>query len=169
MQNKAVMTAAGATFFDAALSVFKKDFMKRFIALFAIASVCMLYVACEKEKLQKVCTLELPSITDKTSKKEDEAALNEMLKAVKETAQINTCTSPTVFSIIPIGSKACGGPVEFIPYNRGIDTNCFYQLVNFYGEQMQKYNTKHGIISDCSVPQMPKGVKCENNKPVITY
>ncbi|MBX9782679.1 MAG: hypothetical protein K2X48_05210 [Chitinophagaceae bacterium] len=143
--------------------------MKRFFALFAIASVSMFHVACKKEKIQKLCEYELTAITDKSSEKEDEAALAEMLKAVKETARINTCASPTDFSIIPIGSKACGGPVEFIPYNRGIDTNCFYKLVNFYGEQMQKYNTKHGAISDCSVPQMPKGVKCENNKPVLTY
>jgi hypothetical protein len=147
----------------------KMVYMKQFIALCLITAVSMLHVACEKEELQKVCTLEFSSITDKTSKKEDEAALAQMLKAVKETAQINSCNTPTDFSIIPIGSKPCGGPMEFIPYNLRIDTNCFYRLVNFYGEQMQKYNTKHGIGSDCSVPQMPKGVKCENNKPVLTY
>lgn len=160
---------AGATFFDAALSGYKIDFMKRLIALMTIVTVSILNVACKKEELQKVCTLELPSISNKTSKEEDNATLGEILKTVMETAQINSCISSADFNIIPIGSKACGGPVGFIPYNRGIDTNCFYQLVNFYGEQMQKFNTKHGIASDCSVPQMPKGVKCENNKPVLFY
>jgi hypothetical protein len=143
--------------------------MKKAILLLFLICNSIVITSCKKEALQKVCTLELPSITDKTSKKEDDAALSEILKTVKETAQINSCTSPTDFSIIAIGSKACGGPVEFMPYNRGIDTNCFYQLVNYYGEQMQKYNTKHSIISDCSLPQMPKGVKCENNKPVLSY
>jgi hypothetical protein len=147
----------------------KNETMNKAILLLFLICNSIVITSCKKEELQKVCSLELPTVTDKASKKEDEAALAEILKAVKETAQINSCNTPTDFSIIPIGSKACGGPMEFIPYNLRIDTNCFFQLVNFYGEQMQKYNTKHGIASDCSVPQMPKGVKCENNKPVLTY
>jgi hypothetical protein len=145
------------------------DTMKKNNFFILLIGITILIASCSKEKLQNVCSLELPLITDKSSKKEDDAALQEALIAVKERAQINSCNSPTDFSIIPIGSKACGGPIEFIPYNRAIDTSCFFQLVNFYGEQMQKYNTKHGVISDCSVIQMPKGIRCENGKPVLFY
>ena len=147
----------------------KKNTMKKGIFLFILLSYSLFFTSCEKEETNDPCVPSNLAIANNSSKQMDEATLDQLLAMINERAQNNTCVASDAWSIIAIGTKACGGPLSYIPYNSKIDSTCFFGIVNYYAEQMSLFNKKHNIISDCSVVPMPKGVKCENGKPVVFY
>ncbi len=143
--------------------------MKKLNITAALLSCLWLFAACEKETTKTdSCTPDL-CITNRSTLQEDNIILQQLITAINEYAGASTCSSSDQWGITPIGIKACGGPAGYIAYNKNIDVNCFLEKVNHYTKQSNKYNRKHGIFSDCSLPTEPKAVKCENGKPVFVY
>lgn len=67
-----------------------------------------------------------------------------------------------------LGSKACGGPQEYIPYPHAADkSEEILDLIKAYTEAEAAYNKKHNIISDCMAILEPTGVRCKDGKPEI--
>jgi len=106
--------------------------------------------------------------TTESSQETEEIKLEKLMAEIKELSD-SRCENESDWRIRPIGSKPCGGPTGFIPYSSKIDTIAFIKKVNKYTADQNTYNKKWGMSSDCSIPQRPKKIVCENNKPKPVY
>lgn len=134
------------------------------LSTFLIGSV----MSCSSESVNTDCT-PTSSITDKATKVEDTAVLSQLFKEIEDLSKSKTCDTAGQWLFSPIGEKACGGPSGYIAYSSLIDVTCFLKKVAYYTAQTKKYNTKHNIMSDCSIIASPKSVSCQNGKPVLVY
>lgn len=76
------------------------------------------------------------------------------------------CNNSAEWKITPMGSKACGGPTRYIAYHQSVESR-FVDLVAQYTKLQAEYNRKNNIVSDCALVAEPKGIVCENGKPVF--
>lgn len=125
-------------------------------------------MSCTSENISTDCT-PTSAITDKASKDEDNVILTQLFKEIESLSKSKTCDNAGQWLFTPIGEKACGGPSGYIAYSSQIDVACFLKKVQHYTAQTKKYNTKHGIMSDCSIISSPKSVSCESGKPILVY
>ena len=88
---------------------------------------------------------------------------------IESLASSETCTDSSNWTFTGYGSKACGGVVGYIAYPKSIDTNYFQELLRRYATAQLAYNEKWGIISDCSLPDVPLRVECQNGEPALIY
>lgn len=95
----------------------------------------------------------------------------EDLKKLKATiiGQVDTaiCEDPSEWDFTALGSKACGGPQEYIAFPHSIDTVLFLGLVAEYTAAEQRFNEKYGVVSDCMAVLSPSGIECDDGKPVL--
>ena len=106
---------------------------------------------------------------DGSSQELDALKLDQLYSEIEKIANSVTCTNSTEWTFTSYGSKACGGPVGYIAYSKNIDTVLFLKKIEALRIAQQKYNEKWGIMSDCSIPQEPSGVACENGIAVLQY
>lgn len=66
-----------------------------------------------------------------------------------------------------LGSKACGGPQEYLAYPKELDQEGVDKLIQEYTEKEEEYNKKFGIVSDCKAIPKPTGITCEKGKPKL--
>jgi hypothetical protein len=125
--------------------------MKKLFFAPLLLSIVLILISCNKDQ-------------DKDLKK-----LDEIYSEIKALADSQACENPDNWSFTAYGAKACGGPVGFIAYSLNIDEAYFLALVAEYTEKQEAYNLKWGINSDCSTPEVPTGIVCENNLPVFVY
>jgi hypothetical protein len=125
--------------------------MKTLLYLSLLTAMMLSLISCKKDQ-------------DKELEK-----LNEMYAEIKSLAESTACTNADNWSFTAFGAKACGGPIGYIAYSDEIDVAYFLQLVANHAQKQDAYNLKWGINSDCSVPEEPTGVVCENNLPVFVY
>ncbi len=74
------------------------------------------------------------------------------------------CASDEECRILPFGSKACGGPREFIVHSSTANWNELESLVLEYNEFEHQHNISTGAISTCDMPAEPTNLRCVNNK-----
>lgn len=108
------------------------------------------------------------STKDLTQEQEIEN-LSTLLERINTLAESENCTNATEWTYVEFGSKACGGPQGYIAYSTNINTSQFLALVEEYTQEEDNYNKKWGVISDCSIPQEPSSVSCENGAAVLVY
>ena len=106
---------------------------------------------------------------DGMSRSQEAQILQQMLSEIKSLASSEDCEDATEWTFTAYGSKACGGPVGYIAYSTNIDTESFLNQVEEHRTAQKEFNEKWGIISDCSVPQEPDEVICENGETVFVY
>ncbi len=109
------------------------------------------------------------SSDDEATQAEDKEALTAQFSVIKTLADSENCIDATDWLFTPIGSKACGGPISYLAYNSNINVSDFLEKVNQYRIDMENFNEKWGIVSDCSITPQPTGVICENNLPILQY
>ncbi|MBN3582737.1 hypothetical protein JYB64_10115 [Algoriphagus aestuarii] len=95
--------------------------------------------------------------------------LDELYAKIISLSESKTCTDSSEWKFTAIGKKACGGPIGYIAYSKGINEENFLDLVDQYTKLQEEYNEKNGAISDCSLEAPPSGISCENGKPVFFY
>lgn len=97
----------------------------------------------------------------------DEKELRQLHEEILSFANSSDCTDPGQWAFTALGSKACGGPTSYIAYPKNSNSQHFLSLVERYTEAQQAFNKKYGLISDCMFIMPPKGIRCENNRPVF--
>lgn len=125
-----------------------------------------------KTKIFLLATLAFLSCSNdnKGSTQEQEAQqLSKMFVEIEALASSESCVETSEWTFTSYGSKACGGPIGYIAYSQNIDTALFLQKIEEHRIAQQAFNEKWGIISDCTVPQEPRTVVCENGKPVFEF
>ncbi len=103
------------------------------------------------------------------SQEEENEYILQLFTEIETLANSQTCTDSSEWKFTAYGSKACGGPVGYIAYADNIDTVLFLEKIEEHESAQQAYNQKWGIISDCSVPAQPSGIRCEDGEPVFEY
>jgi hypothetical protein len=126
--------------------------------LYILISFSLLLLSCNSDE-------------DKSSKEEETQNLTTTYDEIITMSMVNTtpCTNSQEWAFTPIGSKACGGPVLFIPYSLKINVSEFLKKVDKYTTAQNEYNKKWGIISTCDVPLSPSSVDCVDGKPTLIY
>lgn len=115
------------------------------------------------------CTTKDENLLKENSQEEDLKSLSILYNNIKLLANNKTCENSNHWSFTAIGNKACGGPKEYIVYSLNIDTITFLDLVQQYSEAEKHYNQKWNISSDCSLPQQPNMVICNDGVPTFKY
>lgn len=92
--------------------------------------------------------------------------IEELYNEIVALSESVPCTNSAEWKFTPMGSKACGGPTQYIAYHQSIETD-FLDLVSQYTQLQAAYNEKYNIVSDCSLLVAPRNVICEGGKPVF--
>ena len=106
---------------------------------------------------------------DEISRAQEAEILQEMFAEIESLASSEVCEDASEWTFTAYGSKACGGPIGYIAYSTNIDTESFLNQVEEHRIAQDEFNEKWGIISDCSAPQEPEDVICEDGNPVLVY
>ncbi len=94
---------------------------------------------------------------DSQDKQDDDfAKLADMKQTILIVAGSASGNDSTDCRYVGLGSKACGGPVEYLVYSIvDTDTLLLLELVENYNKFEDELNRKYGIASDCSIPSPP--------------
>ena len=96
----------------------------------------------------------------------DREKLAEMRQDILDRIDAIPCENDDDWRPQALGSKACGGPQEYIPYPEGVDESGeLLALIERYTNAEAEYNKKYSIISDCMHVTSPTGVRCVDGKP----
>jgi hypothetical protein len=98
--------------------------------------------------------------------KESEKVTVAELEAKKQEiiAYINsfTCSESLGCSFIGFGSKACGGPNEYLVFANNVDLSHLKGMVTVYNDLENLYNVQNNVISNCMYVMPPNKVGCVN-------
>ena len=128
--------------------------MKQLIYLFALG-IGFTFLGCESNA-EEIKALESRDLAT-------------LFAEIETLASSENCINAANWTFTGYGSKACGNVVGYIAYPKSIDTDYFQELLQRYANAQRAYNEKWGIISDCSIPNVPLGVACQNGKPTLIY
>ncbi|MEE1945661.1 hypothetical protein VRU48_11135 [Pedobacter sp. KR3-3] len=104
-----------------------------------------------------------------STRSQDQADLSRLRIELDKLSGQSNCDATTEWVILAIGAKSCGGPSEYIAYNKKIDVEQFLKKVAIYTNKQKAFNVKWGFGSDCSVIEPPKSVACVDGKAKLVY
>ena len=107
-----------------------------------------------------ICSSVLIAGCDEKLKPMEKTTLDEHRAAVLNLIKSVPCSGNTACSSIAFGSKACGGPQEYLAYSEALDTITLFKMVETYNAEERKYNQDWSVISDCSIAIPPDSVRC---------
>ncbi|WP_396178723.1 hypothetical protein [Flavobacterium sp.] len=71
-----------------------------------------------------------------------------------------SCNDASSCNSIAFGSKACGGPKEYLVYPSTVDLEYLTEKVNNYNAMENSYNVKYNVVSDCMAVMPPQNIGC---------
>src|SRR5690606_2366854 len=123
--------------------------MKRFLMLLMTLGIIL---ACEK--------------SETSNQDADRERLAEMRQEILDLIHAVPCENEEDWRPQALGSKACGGPQEYVAYPEAVDSSGkLLDHIKKYTESESEYNKKHNVISDCMFVTSPVGVRCVDGKP----
>jgi len=113
----------------------------------------------------------LTSCQDNETLSQDQAALDlqDMFTEIESMVNTISCDNSDDWTFIGYGSKPCGGFVGYIAYPLFIDTQLFIEKIDAHKQAQEDFNQKWQIYSDCSLPNQPTEVLCDNGVPKFIY
>ena len=88
------------------------------------------------------------------------AQLETQLNDIRNFVNQEGCNTGGECSYLPIGSKACGGPVDYIIFSNTIDVETLKKMVEKFTEDQKRYNIENNVMSDCRFVTPPEKVDC---------
>lgn len=126
--------------------------MKQFLMLLTTLGIIF---ACEKSEVAN-------------GRDADRERLSEMRQEIMDQIAAVPCENAADWRPQALGSKACGGPQEYITYPEGADESGeLLDLIEEYTRLQAAYNKKYRVVSDCMFVTSPTGVRCVDGKPVF--
>ncbi|WP_133166380.1 hypothetical protein [Sphingobacterium haloxyli] len=123
--------------------------MKRFLMILMTLGIV---IACEK--------------SETSNQDADRERLAEMRQEILDLINAVPCENAEDWRPQALGSKACGGPQEYVPYPEAADESGeLLDLIKEYTQLEAEYNKKYSAISDCMYVTSPTGVRCVDGKP----
>ena len=124
--------------------------------LFLVLIGCLILVNCSNDEID-------------SSREQEQRILDQMFIEILGQSKNDSCSSSEQWSFTAIVTKACGGPSSYIIYSTQIDTEDFLEEVSEYTRAEASFNEKWDIVSDCSTPRIPSGVKCVDGRPELFF
>ena len=113
-------------------------------------------------------TIELKQGTIKNASKPTAESLRTELESLS--TEINniigtaSCSNSKQCGALPMGQKACGGPMTYIPYStENTDTTKLIELSDQHQQKNKELNQLTGMMSDCMMV-MPPAFICRDNR-----
>jgi len=103
------------------------------------------------------------------SREQERDQLDTHKKEIVDLAASSVCSEEYTCKYAGLGSKPCGGFWEYITYSTSINEEDLLSKIKRYNQLEETYNSKYGIISDCSFVMPPDSVICENGKCKAVY
>lgn len=95
--------------------------------------------------------------------------LDRMKTEIKDKIEDVMCNDTSEWEVMALGSKACGGPNEYIAYPKELDSERTDELILDYNRKEEEFNKKYNISSDCMAVAKPSGVSCDGGKPKLIF
>lgn len=95
------------------------------------------------------------------------AKLDKQLVEINNFIATATCSNEGECRYIAFGSKACGGPQGYLLYPEGVDEEKLKKMIADYSKNEDTYNKLNEIISDCSLPNPPAKIGCEDGNCIV--
>jgi len=131
--------------------------MRKLIVLPSLFLFSMLFIAVNCEESQE------------DTMESDRLKLLELKAEIDAFIDTSVCDNNHTCAYIAYGSKACGGPQGYLVYSTSIQVEQLKTLIDQYNQAEAEFNTTWGIVSDCSIPNPPSEIICENNKCVAVF
>ena len=122
--------------------------MRKFLKLFAIVLLFQSF-QCDDDDNQ-------------TDQSFDLVSLQQERQTILDYIATFTCDENATCSSIAFGSKACGGPQEFLVFPSTINLEYLTEQVNNYNALENSYNLTYNIVSDCMAVSPPENIDCIN-------
>ena len=142
---------------------------------------CMMLAGClSKKKLNENLPVDLgmrprpsdsmamPTDTPKSDSLVSWSQLQDIRSSIDSIVSGKICDDASAWRSTPLGSKPCGGPVEYIAYPKESES-AVLKLVTRYTTLNARYNRQNKLRSDCIMVTPPLEIRCENGKPVLVY
>lgn len=120
--------------------------MKKILTLFAIVLLFQSF-QCEDD-------------LDQPGQSFDLATLQQERQDILDYISTFSCDENASCSSIAFGSKACGGPQEFLVFPSTVDLDYLTEQVNNYNSMENSYNLTYNIVSDCMAVMPPENIGC---------
>lgn len=104
-----------------------------------------------------------------SEQEQEHRELMDLFNELYELTFSETCIDESEWTYTAYGAKACGGPKGYIAYSTKIDSTTFLQKIENYTNAEKAFNTKWGIVSDCTITNVPIGIECKNGYPILIY
>jgi len=88
--------------------------------------------------------------------------LNKKKQAITNYVNGFSCSELVGCGAIALGSKACGGPKEYLLYSNNVSITQLQQMVTEYNAIEATLNLQTGAVSDCMLETPPNSVSCVN-------
>lgn len=98
--------------------------------------------------------------TQQTSQSFDLVSLQKERQNILDYIATFTCNESATCSSIAFGSKACGGPQEYLVFPSTVDLDYLTEQVNNYNALENAYNLTYNIVSDCMAVLPPENIRC---------
>lgn len=79
-----------------------------------------------------------------------------------------TCTESDEIKIVPMGSKACGGPESYVGYTAASE-KLIAPKIEKYTSLVSEYNKLTDAMSDCALVMPPTAAKCADGKIILEH
>lgn len=106
---------------------------------------------------------------DMLSQDQEAQRLQDLFIEIENMVSTFSCDNSDDWTFIGYGSKPCGGFVGYIAYPLFIDTQLFIEKIDAHKQAQEDFNQKWQIYSDCSLPNQPTDVLCDNGVPKFIY
>lgn len=120
--------------------------MKKILALFAVVLLFHSF-QCEDDAMP-------------TDQNFDLVTLEQERQLILDYIATFSCSAATICNSIAFGSKACGGPQEYLVYPSTVDLEYLTEKVTNYNMMENSYNVKYNIVSDCMAVLPPENIGC---------
>jgi hypothetical protein len=120
--------------------------MKKILTLFAVVLLFQSF-QCEDD-------------TAPTDQSFDLVTLQQERQLILNYIAIFSCNDASSCNSIAFGSKACGGPKEYLVYPSTVDLEYLTEKVNNYNAMENSYNVKYNVVSDCMAVMPPQNIGC---------
>ena len=115
------------------------------------------------------CTNNSKTTQDLNSRETDLLELKNLKDKIDLLINQSVCIDNSSCGFIAFGSKACGGPKEYLVFSNAINVANLEDKVTTYNELEKTYNMKWDIISDCMFVLPPTSVECINGECTAIY